>query len=221
LRAITPENIAALSPSSPIAWSSSAIASPGLKHGDGGDGLEPIAILAVALGVVPVVGPSERRSQLVVGERRDRQSVGREEQRMVEPELVHPLVHDARRHCRRPVQGVARRNAPPGESRHAEPALRLERHLTRQSAAVLHRVEAGRDRLARDLDEEVAHERRELDQVAIAVDHRMVELSADLLDGVAANVVQGRSSSGLGDAGIRARAPSAALAPPACRRAPR
>ena len=154
------------------------------EHRNGRNRREPIFVARITLCVVAIESPGHRAAQVVVRESRDRQAVSWIEQRVVEAEFVHPAVHDLRGHRGRAVQGVARRDAPPGHARHAQPPLGFLGHLPGEHASLRELVKLFRDALAGFFDQEVSHDGDELDQMPIAVDHRMVELALDLIDGV-------------------------------------
>ena len=78
------------------------------------------------------------------------------------------------------VERVARRDPPPGQAHEVElPPLRRRERL-HQPAAVHDEVEALRHRRSGQLDEDVADERQELDDVPVAVDNGVIDAASDL-----------------------------------------
>ena len=124
----------------------------------------------------------------------------------VDAELVEALVHQAREVGRGPVMGIGHRVAPP--RRHRRPPVEdlgrgavglehggVERAADLLGVAVGHRGAAALLEVAHDL---VVHERHELQEVAVAVEDRVSDPSADLGRGDALFARRHRSPPGAG-----------------------
>jgi hypothetical protein len=112
--------------------------------------------------------------------------------RDIDANLIEALVQQPGQHRGRAIERVARRDPPPRDphERHLAP-LRGREHL-REPSAVDHEIESLDDRRIRELDEDVAHKREVFDDVPVAVDDRVVDLTTDLGD-LGAAFVRGHS----------------------------
>ena len=160
-------------------------------HGDDRDGLHPVAMATADLREVAVVGTRDPDPQLVVGRAEQAERAGAEQQGEVDAELIEPLVQQVGHDGRRPVEGVRRRNPPPGVPERPGAASLLDRQVAKAGSAAHRLVVPLGDGLTRLFDEQVAHDRRELDQVPVAIDDRMVDLVADRVDGARSFEVHG------------------------------
>ena len=149
----------------------------GVGHRDHRHRLEPVAQPVEHLHGVAVERAREDRPQL----RRRRQSgeepVGGVQDGVVEAELVEPLVQQRWNRACRAVERVAGRDRPPaGPEDAAPPPLFPWGELEHPGPAAHHLVQTLRGVLTGEVHNVVAHERHELDLVAVGVDHGMVEL---------------------------------------------
>jgi hypothetical protein len=144
------------------------------------NGEQPICVVRVDLGVVAVARARDAATHLLVVEGHRDETERRVEDGEIEADLVEPLVQEARQHRRGAVEGVARRHAPPARPRHAgRRAARSRRAGGSIDGPSINRSKPAPRPRATELDHEVAHEREELHEVAVAVDDGMVEPGPD------------------------------------------
>jgi hypothetical protein len=144
----------------------------------GRDGLESIAEVAVRLGVVDVERAGHRLSQFVVGHAGDREAVCGIEQRVVDSDLVEALIHQRRQHRSRAIDGVLRGQSPERHARGVGLPSLVGRHHARVLAAVDHALEAFGDRRVGDIADDVFDDGEVFDEMAVAVDDRVVDAVA-------------------------------------------
>ncbi len=162
----------------------------GGERGDARHRHDAVAVRAIRLGGVHVERPRQRRPQLVVGEMDRGEPVRRVGDRNVDADLIEALVEELRQHRGRAVERVARRYPPPRHAHERHLAALCGRERLGEAAARDDHVEPFGDRRAGDLDEDVAHERQVLDDVAVAVDDRVVDPLANPGDVVAQFVLR-------------------------------
>ena len=144
------------------------------RHGD-----EPVSVRGVLLSQVDVERGRHCLAQLVVAEVNGDEPVGGVQDGDVETELIEALVEQSREHGGGPVEGIAGGDAPPGRLNDAVALAHLVAHSLERLSAMHDGVEALRHRLAGQIDHQVPNEGKELDQVSVTVDDRMVELGSD------------------------------------------
>ncbi len=181
-------------PRSTTACSSSASASSGRERGDARHRDQPVGVGGVLLGQVGVERGRHGLAQLGIADVDGDEAVGRVQDGDVEAELIEPVVEQAREHRGRPVEGVAGGDAPPRGLDDAMAPAQLVADSLERPTAVDDGVEALRQRLAGQLDQQVPDEGKELDQVSVAVDDRVVQLGPDAPDLVRRLVVGLRHS---------------------------
>ncbi len=146
-----------------------------LLGGEGGDDrhrFEPVAVVGVDLRVVRVQSSGDRAPHLFVGHREHREPEARIEQQEVEPELLRAAVRERRQRDGHAVEGVLLGKTPEDAGGHEPRVVGRERAPHELLVAIGHAV-------SRHFADDVVHEREELEEVPVGVDHRMVEPGSD------------------------------------------
>ena len=151
----------------------------GRERGDARHGDEPVGVRGVLLSQVGVERGRHGLTQLVVGEVDGDESVGGVQHGEVKTKFIKAFVEQAREHGGGPVERIAGGDSPPGRLDDSVALAHLVAHSLERLTAVHDGVEALRHRLVGQIDQQVPHEREELDQVSVAVDDGMVELGPD------------------------------------------
>ena len=152
----------------------------GRVHGDDGGGNDAILETAELVSGEHVVGAANRAAKPGVLHAVITQPRRRVHDAEINAEVVQALVHQARKHGRRPVEHVLARGAPEGLLAHPAPAALSQRHLERIGDALAGEVIGFRRRLAPDAPELLAHDRAILDPVPVGVDDGVAQASVEL-----------------------------------------
>ena len=152
----------------------------GRVHGNDRGRGHPVAQIAEVFGGDDVVGANHRSPGVVIADARHAQTGGRVDDREIGAELVKALVEQARHHRGRAIERVLRLTAPEGWLRDT-PALSFgDRHAQRVARGLHRGEEPVGGPIAANLAHSLAEDGVEFDPVTVTVDHRVVQVRANL-----------------------------------------